>query len=288
MLDAPRKSTPIVTYSRACSVVGGDFMKTLIADIRRRAWLRSFSILLAGLFAGLLVLSTAAPAHAVGRVVWKSKTIKERVKRESWYLEMQVHLPHAPDVGNKSMKFEFTQVAEFERELVDGREGPQSRTVPLTGQQSLIETVMVGFMDPGTSVIQSRTKFSFKLTRAHGYKAGKWKVKIRDSDNGKQIGQVATLTLSGENPVVDRRSITFQGTKKEPKEEEAPEETQYQAPVQERYEGEDVDDEGQVPPSVEGKPGGGCHLTPVSETSWGFLLFLAGLGVGLALRRRRA
>lgn len=268
-------------------------MKTMLAQFGRAAWARAFL----ALFAGLFVLSTATDALAVGKVIWKSTTVAERVKREAWHLDMQIHLPRAPDIAHKSMKFEFTQTSEFERSLVDGKEEPQTRTIPLTNQQSIIETVTVGFMDPGSGKIQTRTRFSFKVTRAHGYRAGTWKVKIRDTDTGQQIGHVATLKLTGENPVIDRRSIVFQG-KKDKKKEEPKEAEEESAPEQEAEEPEESADEsmdeppeaeeGQVPPSIEEKPGGGCHTAaPGGHGEWAWLLAGFALG-GLMLAWRRS
>jgi hypothetical protein len=270
-------------------------MKTLKGNLSRAAWMRALFVVMSGLF----VLMTVDPAYAVGRVKWKSTTIQERTKNESWRLEMEIHLSKAPDIAHQSMRFEFTQVAEYERSLVDGREGPQERTVPLVNQEALIESVTVGFMDPGSGKIQSRTRFSFKVTRAHGYKAGKWKVKIKEAESGRQVGSEVTLNLLGENPVVDRRSITFHGKKKEKKEEEAPTEEPSDAdgssdsPSDSSYDDEPSrmdasEDEGQVPPSIEEKPGGGCHHTPHhSDTpfvAWVFALAFVGL---ISLRRQK-
>lgn len=248
-----------------------------------RPWYRALCAVLS-----LLVLLTVSPAFAAGRVVWKETTIKERTKNEAWHLEMEIHLAKAPDIAHKGMKFEFTQTAAFERELVDGKEGPQTRTVPLTNQQSLIESVTVGFMDPGSGVTMNRTRFSFKVTRAHGYNAGTWSVKIRDTDTGAQIGHVQTLTFQGENEIVDRRSIVFHGKEKdknEEKKEEAPpsEETSSEPAPEDQYMGE-PEDPGQTPPSIEEKPGGGCHYVPRSDQP---LWFLAGLALGLTLLVRR-
>lgn len=265
-------------------------MKSLTYRLNRAAWFQALLTLCAALF----VLTTVSPAAAAGRVVWKSTTIKERTKNESWRLEMEIHLPRAPDIAHKSMKFEFTQTAEFERSLVDGQEGPQTRTVPLTNQQSIIESQTVGFLDPGSGQTQARTRFSFNVTRAHGYKAGTWKVKIKDGDTGQQIGTETTLRLEGENEVVDRRSIVFHGNKKkEDKKEEpsdsdsgdeaAPADAADEPPMDEPS-GEEPEDEGQVPPSIEEKPGGGCHYSPSpAEPLW----FLLGLGVGASLLLRR-
>lgn len=266
-------------------------MKTLVFRLDRAAWLRALFAVCTALF----VLAVPSTASAAGRVVWKSTTIKERTSNESWRLEMEIHLPRAPEIAHKSMKFEFTQTAEFERSLVDGHEEPQTRTVPLTNQQSIIESQTVGFMDPGTGKVQSRTRFSFKVTRAHGYKAGTWKVKIKDGDTGAPIGYETTLRLEGENPVVDRRSIVFHGGKKKEKKEEssdsdapsgdAPSDDSSSGDSEEEmYMGEPELDEGQTPPSIEEKPGGGCHYSPrPTEPLW----FLLGLGLGASLLVRR-
>jgi MYXO-CTERM domain-containing protein len=270
-------------------------MKTLVTNVSRAAWLRSALAVLVG----LLVLSVALPAVAAGRVVWKEKTVKERTSNESWLLQMEIHLPRVPDIAHKSMKFEFVQQSEFERSLVDGHEGPQTRTIPLTNQQAIIESQIVGFMDSGSGQVQARTRFSFKVTRAHGYRAGVWKVTIKDGDSGQTIGTSTQMTLQGENEIVDRRSIVFQGNDRKKKDDkakespesgegadEAPSETD---PADEPPMGDEptaAEDEGQVPPSVEEKPGGGCHHSP-HDTPLGWPLLLLGVVGFLVVRRSR-
>ena len=173
-------------------------------ETHRRTWVQAIFVLLSG----MIVLGSPQDAHAAGRVIWKSTTLKERTKNESWYLEMEIHLGSPPAVSSKSMKFEFTQIVEFERSLEDGREEPVLREIPLTNQQSLIESQLVGFMDPGTGQIQARTRFSFKVTRAHGYRAGKWKVKIKDGDTGSQIGTTCLDSSSTTLPTTVHRSTS--------------------------------------------------------------------------------
>jgi hypothetical protein len=268
-------------------------MKTLKDCLGRAAWLRALVVVMSGLF----VLSSVDAAYAAGTVKWKSTTIEERTKNESWNLEMEIHLAQIPDIAHQAMKFEFTQISEYERSLVDGREDPQERTVPLSNQEALIESVTVGFMDPGSGKVQKRTRFSFKVTRAHGYKAGQWKVKIRSTETGQQIGSEATLTFKGENPVVDRRSISFEGKPKAKKEEkEEPTESPSEDPSQSSDsssdgDGEDfgpAEDEGQTPPSVDERPGGGCHHTPWEvESPWTAWLLMAAFG-GLVWSRRKS
>lgn len=259
-------------------------------------FLAALLILFAGLFA-------TSPAFAYGKVVWKNTTLKEHTKKEAWFLELEFHLPQPPDIAHKSMKFEFQQISEYERALVDGQEAPVERTIPLTNQQALIESQSVGFMDPGTGQIQARTRFSFKVTRAHGYRAGQWRVKIKDGDNGQPIGYPATLNLTGENPVIDRRSIVFSGSEKKAKKTEAapagaaPEDAaaHEEAPSEETTEAEPApsaaappsgapEDEGQVPPSIEEKPGGGCHHGPAHGDQWGWAILALLLGIFLYRR----
>lgn len=270
-------------------------MKTLFVKFNRATWARAFLAIVVGLF----VVTTVSDAAAAGRIKWSERVLNERLKKEAWYLKMEIHLPRAPDIAHKSMKFEFTQVAEFERALVDGRDEPQVHTIPLRNQQAIIESQIVGFMDAGSGSTQKRTRFSFKVTRAHGYRAGKWKVKVRDAESGNQIGSEVTLTFNGENPVIDRRSMVFTGKKKkkkeEPKEEAAPESAPQEEAAPESESASDAEadmmdegeGEGAVPPSIEEKPGGGCHHTP--EDSGGSPWLVLGLALaGVALIRRFA
>ncbi len=137
--------------------------------------------------------------------------MKERADSQSWRIEIKIFLSKAPSVAHMPMKFEFTPVAYYERSRVDGdtKEGKLiERTVPLQHRQALIESVDVGFLDPASGQTQSRTKFSFKVTRAHGFEAGEYDVKIRDSSGG-IVGQPTRLVFDGENPVIDRRTMSF-------------------------------------------------------------------------------
>ena len=107
-------------------------MHAILTNLKARSLRRWVSQLLLISLVSLVATVFVRPAAAAGRVVWKKTTINEHTKKEAWYLELEIHLPRAPDVGQKGMKFEFTPVAEFERSLVDGREEPQERTIPLS------------------------------------------------------------------------------------------------------------------------------------------------------------
>lgn len=252
------------------------------------------------------MLLCAGSAFAAGRVQWKDMTVKERDDK-SWRLEVAIYMPKAPDVPHVPMKFEFQPVAYYARDMTDGDKLVE-HTVPLTDRQSLIESVDVGFLDSGSGKIESRTKFTFKVTRAHGYEAGEYKVTIKDTRNGQTVGTSQTLKFQGDNEIIDRRAMVFSGDKKKKKEEKKPEadaggdkpaddsakkdegsEPKADAPAEDAAPAaseEKADDN--APPPVEGKPGGcGCKVAGAEHSSLSAALALAGLGV-LAMRRRRA
>lgn len=251
-------------------------MKYGIFGSKKAHWLVAIQI-------ALLTLCMAAPAFAGGRVVWKKTTIEENEKRESWHLEMELHMNRAPDVAYVPMKFEFVLQAVYERSLVDGREEPVETTQQLSNQQPLIESSDVGFLDAGSGQIMSRTKFSFKVTRAHDFQAGEYKVTIRDTRDSSVVGTPTLLKFKGKNPVVDRRSIVFTGTSKKKKEEKKAE----PAPAEDTeddFSDEDMPppaEEGDTPPPVEERPGGGCSTlpghTPASSGAALGLLLIAGV-----------
>lgn len=169
-----------------------------------------FSVLFA-----LSFLLGAQAALAAGRIEWKSKEFQER-EGGSWRIELAIYLNSAPDVAHVPMKFEFQPIAYYERSMVDGDKLVE-RTVPLENRQALIESTDVGFLDSGSGKIEKRTRFTFKVTRAHGYEAGEYKVTVRDGRNGNAIGAAQTLTFKGENEVIDRRAMVFEGKKKKDK-----------------------------------------------------------------------
>jgi MYXO-CTERM domain-containing protein len=167
-------------------------------------------------------------------------------------------------------------------------------------------------MDPGTGQIQTRTKFVFKVTRAHGYEAGEYKVTIRDGTNGNMIGTPTTLTFNGENEIIDRRSIVFTGEKKkkpksedkgegeksgegsEEKKDEGSSGAEGDKPEESMSPGEAAaaSDEGEpspgdAPDEVDGKPGGcGCRMPGSSPAGGSVVLGALALFSALLLRRR--
>jgi hypothetical protein len=257
-------------------------------------------------FLGLGLFLVSGSALAAGRVEWKDKAPKER-EGGSWRLELSIFLNSPPDVAHVPMKFEFQPIAYYERSMVDGDKLIE-RTVPLEHRQSLIESVDVGFLDSGSGKIEKRTRFTFKVTRAHGYEAGEYKVTIKDSRNGATVGTPTTLKLNGENEVIDRRAMVFTGEKKKkPAEAKPAEDKADPTKAAEDSSSEDSASDSaspsdgsaaadspeepsnaaDAPPAIEEKPGAGCHLVGSSAPAALPALGALGLVLALSFRRRR-
>jgi hypothetical protein len=203
------------------------------------------------------------------------------------------------------IKFLFTKTMVFERALVDGHTDPVINRQALQNQTPSIESLDVDFAD-GSGKIFKGTRFDFGLTRQRGFEAGEYKVQVRTSD-GIDIGGTQTLTLNGDNPVVDRRAITFNAKDKAIKKVDdgtdagakvAKNDTD-EAPVQ----SQDVAATGTAAPFIpsdaynkqpeeevkEHPKGCGCSIPGSSGVPLGAgLLAVGAVGVALAARRRRA
>jgi hypothetical protein len=267
---------------------------------------RSFVLLLCQL---AVILLCSGSALAAGRVQWKSTAVKERHDAEVkgfdkdgfWRLEVAIYMPKAPDVPHVPMKFEFQPTAYYARDMTDGDKLVE-HTTPLSDRQALIESVDVGFMDSGSGKIESRTRFTFKVTRAHGYEAGEYKVTIRDTRDGKMVGSAQTLKFEGENETIDRRAMVFasKGDKKKKDEKKADSDTPAEdkkdsaadapkddAPADDTTTAPSEGADDNAPPPVEGKPGGcGCKLAGGARGDLTGALVLLGAGVLMTRRRR--
>jgi MYXO-CTERM domain-containing protein len=260
-----------------------------------------------GLACTLTLLMLAAVAAAAGRIDWASKTLKPRADGNSWNVDIKIFLPRAPDVPTIQMKFEFLQKVYYERAMVDG-DKLLTRNVPIEGKQPVHETVDVGFLDPATSKIENRTRFTFKLHRDHGLDCGEYRVTVRDTRNGQIVGTPITLILGGENEIIDRRSIVFTGEKKKEKKKDKTQEAAAGGEGASDADAPKKKDEpakkeaepapaNEVPPpdeppadnpeTIKQKPGGcGCHVPGNARSPTGQASLLA-LAAGLALARRR-
>jgi hypothetical protein len=244
----------------------------------------------------LAVLMFSFTALAQGQVKWKRQKINE--SNEAWNIDLEFHLKKAPDIAIVPVRFEFTPEVYYERSLVDGKEEPVVNRMPLTDRQPIVSTQDVGFMNPGTGKYESRTRFAFKITREEGFEAGEYKVVLEDKRSGKKMGSPVHLTLEGENPVIDRRSISFDPSKKrkekEPTAEEKAAAEDPPDPDSEEFwaggpQGDDDPNERPLPPPAHMQerpcacrvPGGNSHRSSLPQ------LLGIGFAAVLALRLRR-
>jgi MYXO-CTERM domain-containing protein len=175
----------------------------------RASRLPSIELLVIFFFAVVLAMTSwPSVAHAAGSARLKGSEIQE--VSGAWHVFVRIELPKAPPIAHVPMKFVFTKLAVYERAQTDT--GLVTNRQPLQNQLPSTESLDVDFAN-AQGKIYNRTDFDFGLTRTRGYEAGEYKLQIRTSD-GIEIGSPMQLTLKGDNPIVDRRSITFEARKK--------------------------------------------------------------------------
>jgi hypothetical protein len=172
---------------------------------------RYFTALAAFLFA---FASTIGSASAAGSISYSKREVQE--SGGGWHLMMMIVYGGKPNTAHVPMRFTFTPIGIYENYLDDAHgEKPQKRNIPLVGQVGINESVDVDFADSSGKLF-NRTRFDFTVTRAHGFSAGEYSVVVHRAD-GAQVGTSQTLVLLGDNPVIDRRTISFVGTGKKDK-----------------------------------------------------------------------
>ena len=173
---------------------------------------------LLGLALSVFLVLLSGPARAAGTVKLKSSEASE--VSGAWHIFVTIQLPKAPSIAHQPLKFLFTKVAVYERSLVDGKADPVMNKVALQNQQPSFETLDVDFADSSGKIF-NQTRFDFGLTRTRGYEAGEYKMLVRTSD-GTDIGTSQLIILKGDNPPVDRRSVSFTAPKKSEEKKPAP------------------------------------------------------------------
>ena len=249
----------------------------------------------------------AQTAWAAGSIQYSKTHIQEA--NGGWHLQMTIVYGGKPAIAHVPMRFKFTPVAYFESYLDDKHgDKPQKRTIPLVGQTPINESVDVDFADTRGKIFD-RTRFDFTITRSHNFAAGEYDVVVNRAD-GAQIGTKVKLILEGDNPVIDRRAISFVDSKTGKKDdkppaaataapsggESAPAESTPAAASESTpepassasapsEEGPDPTAAAKVPPG--GSKGCGCRLVGGSDSTSGTLLALGLLGVTFLRVRRR-
>jgi hypothetical protein len=159
-----------------------------------------------------VVLLFGGDASALGSYHLRSTEVDE--SGGQWHLYVAIDLPSPPPIPHMPMKFMFTELTQYERALTDNSKDPVLNRIPLQNQLPHTESLDVDFANAQGKIWKS-TRYDFSLTRARGYEAGEYKFQLRTTD-GSDVGSSTTVILKGDNPVVDRRSITFSaGAKKD-------------------------------------------------------------------------
>jgi len=257
-------------------------------------------VILAALALALAVFSIGSDALAAGTVTLATKQPEEI--NGKWKLNFTINYGKKPDISYVPMIFSFTPTMLYERSLTDqSPEKPVITRMPLKGQQSINESMDVGFSDASGKTFNI-TKFDFVIRRDKGFEAGEYDLKITRSTDGAQMGQTIKLILKGDNPIVDRRAMVFAGEKKKKK----PAEDEKKEPAADENKEGDTSAEAsdssnasdttngetptEAPPPVEPKQGGcGCRVTGADDASSvpGGAFAVLALGLALAARRRR-
>jgi MYXO-CTERM domain-containing protein len=162
------------------------------------------------LWSVVLILLVSSAARAAGTFKLRSTEVNE--VSGAWHIYCTVELPKAPSHAHQTMRFVFTPTAVYERSLIDGHNEPVTNRQALQNQSPSSASLDIDFADPSGKIWKG-THFDFGLTRTKGYQAGEYEVKLRTSD-GVDVGGAVRLTLKGDNPVVDRRAITFNAKEK--------------------------------------------------------------------------
>jgi MYXO-CTERM domain-containing protein len=240
-------------------------------------------------------LALTSLAAAAGSIKPESSTLKEEDGK--WKLKLTIDYGGTPEIQFIPMNFSFEQVVLYERALTDeGGDKPVITKRQLQNQPPIIESMDVGFSD-GTGKMFKVTKFNFVIRRDRHFEAGEYMLTVKKADGGQQIGQKIRLTLNGDNPVINRKSITFVDDKgkedpskvKSKADPGAYDKKDEPASSDSAPASSDSGSSAEPPPAVEPKQGGcGCRVAGEAPAGTGAALaaFLA-LSGGVALRRRR-
>lgn len=244
------------------------------------------------------LLAFAGKAHA-GKPSAKPESATLTEVDGKWKLILNFDYGKEPELQFISMRFSFELVTLFERAITDeSGDKPVVTKKALQNQPPIIESMDVGFSD-GTGKLFKTTKFNFLIRRDRGFEAGEYQLTIKKVDNDEQIAKLK-LTLNGDNPVVNRKSINFVDDKgKSNDASKVKSKSDPGAPSEDGAKDEPSGDtkpagddsstpSGDVPP-VEPKQGGcGCEIVGSNAGSGSLIVGLGLMAAAFSRRRVRA
>lgn len=155
----------------------------------------------------VIALAAASTARAAGTVKAEKTTIQE--VEGQWKVKLQIDYGSMPEMAFIATNFSFEQVVLYERALTDeSGDKPVVNKKQLQNQPPTVIPMEIGFGD-GSGKIFKTTNYNFNLRRDRGFEAGEYILIIKKADGGQQLGQKIRLTLNGDNPVINRKSISF-------------------------------------------------------------------------------
>ncbi len=230
----------------------------------------------------------AAQAHAATAFSIEKKDISE--SGGTWSLGMRIGLAKAPQTPRVPMSLYISKTQEFRRLLEDGHNDPVTRATDIRPAKTSIETVDVDFAGAKGDLFKD-TNFSYRLSRSAGYVAGIYTVQLKTPE-GTNVGSAVTITLRGDNPVEDVRTMNFAAKKEDPA--AAKPKTDFAIPQNEvRADGTPppfISEEARVPTEEENikvKPRSGCGCDSGKSEPKPAIWLLVPLFAALILRRQR-
>ncbi len=266
-----------------------------------------------GSFFGAVALAAAVlvpgAAFAAGSIVAKTTQLDEVDGK--WRLQLTIDLGSVPDLNYVPMKFVFTPTAYDERYCDEAHPAPTHQRKSLMNQPAIPVDEEVGFTDSMGKALR-KTKFDFSIPRNENFEAGEYTLEVKKDDQ--TIGTKMTITLKGDNRIVDRRPMVLAGDNRPKKDDpcaNAPESSPSTGEKSTANAGSNGDkgsdaskgtdsstsggDGSSGTPPESGQPGaetpkqGGCRCELAGASggeSVGAVLAL-GLAVGAGLRRRK-
>jgi peptidyl-dipeptidase A len=175
-----------------------------------RALGRPLAVALSVALALLLLLSGSS---ALARGTLKIADPAPKEEDGTWKLKFTIDYGGIPHIAHVSFIFSFKPTMLYERALTDqSPDKPAERKVALAGQTPINLPMDVDFADMQGKV-HKITKFDFKLRRSDDFQAGEYELTVKLADGG-TIGAPTRITLQGENPVINRKSIIFHAEEK--------------------------------------------------------------------------